>query len=230
MCNVSGIIFGATNILAKEVKGKRVLEVGSLDVNGSLQTVIKRYQPAEYIGVDLESGPGVDLVCDIYDLVSKFGKESFDLVVCTEVLEHVRDWRTAISNLKGACREGGLILVTTRSRGHRYHGYPADFWRYELEDMRRIFADGEILKLERDPQEFGVFVKVKKTRGFKENNLGRISLYSIVANQRVKNLNPADFRSLYFLKIRLKSKLKKFITSKPNLRKIFEICSSLSQP
>jgi SAM-dependent methyltransferase len=230
MCNVSGVVFGATNLFEKEINGKRVLEVGSLDVNGSLQKVIKQYRPSEYVGVDIQMGPGVDKICDIQDLVTVFGEESFDLVVCTEVLEHVRDWRGAINNLKGVCKAGGVILVTTRSKGHRYHGYPADFWRYELSDMKKIFSDCEILKLEKDLQEPGVFMKVKRPGNLKQKNLGRIRLYSIVVNQRVKDLKPADFRSLYFLKIKLKSKLKGFITSKPGLRKFFEICASLSQP
>ena len=41
-------------------KGKRVLEVGSLDINGSVRGY---FQDCEYIGLDVGPGPGVDVVC-----------------------------------------------------------------------------------------------------------------------------------------------------------------------
>ena len=53
MCNTSGIVFGVTHLSPEEIKGKRVIEVGSLDVNGSLQKVIKSWKPAKFIGVDI---------------------------------------------------------------------------------------------------------------------------------------------------------------------------------
>jgi len=83
-----------------DVHGKGVLEAGSRNVNGSIRSVLEKYHPLSYIGIDLEVGDGVDYPCDIYDLVSEFGKDQFDVVACMETLEHVADWRLAIFNLK----------------------------------------------------------------------------------------------------------------------------------
>jgi len=91
MCHVSCVIFGASNLSKEEIQGKRVIELGSYDVNGSLRTYVKSLNPSEYIGVDIKKGPGVDIVCDAENIVDKFGNEAFDVVISTELLEHVRN-------------------------------------------------------------------------------------------------------------------------------------------
>ncbi|MEM2900830.1 MAG: methyltransferase domain-containing protein [Thermoplasmata archaeon] len=132
-------MFGAKNLSREEIKGKKVIEIGACNVNGSLQPLLKSWEPAEFVGVDIEKGEGVDVICNAENLVDKFGKESYDVVLSMEVLEHVRDWRKVVSNIKNICKNGGIILITTRSYGFGYHAYPYDFWRFELKDMEDIF-------------------------------------------------------------------------------------------
>lgn len=96
MCNEMCIIFGATNLTKEEVEGKKIIEVGSYDMNASLRPIIESWTPAEYVGVDIKKGPGVDIVCGAEDIIERFGKESFDIVISTELLEHVKDWRKVI--------------------------------------------------------------------------------------------------------------------------------------
>ena len=97
MCNPACIKFVNDNIQASEIRGKKILEVGSYDVNGTVRPILERYQPAQYIGVDITKGPGVDEICDAKHLLSRFGKESFDVLITTEFLEHFMEWRTVIS-------------------------------------------------------------------------------------------------------------------------------------
>lgn len=185
MCHVSCILFGAKHLKEKEIKGKKIIEVGSYDVNGSLRPLLESYEPEKYVGVDIEKGPGVDVICNAENMIDKFGKESFDVVISTELLEHVQNWKKVISNIKGVCMDGGIILITTRSKGFPYHGYPYDFWRYEAEDMKYIFSDCEILALEKDSQAHGVFIKIKKPNNFIENNLLDYKLHSIITDKKV---------------------------------------------
>jgi 2-polyprenyl-3-methyl-5-hydroxy-6-metoxy-1,4-benzoquinol methylase len=75
-------------------------------------------------------------------LVDYFGPESFDVVISTEVIEHVFDWRLIINNIiKSVLRRGGFIYLTTRSRDFPYHAHSHDHWRYETSDMVEIFRD-----------------------------------------------------------------------------------------
>jgi SAM-dependent methyltransferase len=212
MPGLSGIVFGAKNLEKADIKGKRVLDVGSYDFNGSLRPLIESWEPTEYIGVDLLTGPSVDVVCSAEDLVQTFGKESFDVVISTEMLEHARHWRVAISNLKNVCKPEGIILLTTRSYGYPYHGYPNDFWRYEIQDMKLIFSDCKILALEKDYLFPGVFIKLQKPINFIENDLSPHQLYSMILNRATQEITDPDFQNSYFRRLVLKYHLKLFVS------------------
>ena len=187
------------------------MEVGSRNVNGSLRPIIERSSPADYIGVDIENGPGVDMICDADKLVDVFGSNKFDLVVSMEMLEHVKDWQKVISNIKKACNPGGVILITTRSYGFHYHAYPYDFWRYEMNDMKEIFNDCEILALESDGSLPGVFIKAKKPSDFQENNLLNYGLYSMITNKRIPKIEDKDFRCKHYRQTIMRLKTSGFI-------------------
>ena len=178
-----------------------MIEVGSRDINGSLRSIIESMGPIEYVGVDAVPGPGVDRVCEVDNIARLFGENSFDLVVSTEVLEHVRNWRSAVSTLKAVCKRNGLLILTTRSVGFPYHGYPSDFWRYEPEDLQEIFSDMEILEIERDRKAVpGVFAKIRKPADFEERSTSNYQLYSIIAGGRVVDITPRDIRRFMLLR------------------------------
>lgn len=177
--------FVARVISQKDIEGKYVLEVGSRNVNGSVRPYIMSLNPKTYIGIDLVNGRDVDIVMNADRILEIFGEKSIDVLINTEMLEHVQDWKTIVSNMKKAVKPEGILLITTRSKGFPKHEYPNDFWRYEIKDFQDIFEDFEIIKLEKDTQVPGVFLKAKKPKNFKEKNLDNIKLYNIsIKNQR----------------------------------------------
>ena len=198
MCNLSVLDFFIDNTKVREFDGKRVLEIGSRYVNGSVRPLIERCSsPKEYLGVDIESGKFVDVVLPADKIAGHFGSESFDVVVTTELLEHVIDWRVVIDNMKKVIKRGGHIYVTTCSRGFVYHGYPYDFWRYELEDLAMMFADFEAITLKKNPEAHGVFLKAKKPENYVPADLSGITLYSMVLGRRTRgipNIEDMPFR------------------------------------
>jgi SAM-dependent methyltransferase len=200
MCTQSTLDWGERNLTEEEVRGKRVVEVGSYDVNGSLRSIIELLGAAEYIGTDIRGGPGVDVTCPAEKLVEKFGEDGFDIVISTCVLEHVRDWRRAISNIKNVCKPNGLILVVVPSKDWPFHAYPGDFWRYELEDVENILGDCEKVVLEEDPKPPSlVYAKFRKPDAFIENDLANYKLYSIIGGRRVGNICDRDFLTFRFV-------------------------------
>src|SRR2546426_8193018 len=111
MCNEACLEFGRRYLRHDAITGKTVLEVGSMDVNGSLRAIVQRMAPSAYVGVDIATGPGVDVVCRASELVARFGEGAFDTVISTEMLEHVRDWRVAGPNLNRGLKVGGAIVT-----------------------------------------------------------------------------------------------------------------------
>jgi len=194
MCTTDCIDFIRAELETVSLAGMRVLEVGAYDVNGSIREIVGSGGPAEYVGVDIVSGPGVDVVCDVQDLATRFGKDSFDVVVTTEMMEHVPDWRGAMANMKTVLRPRGILLLTTRSRGCAFHGYPGDYWRYEPQDMREIFKDMQIEALERDRSGTpGIFVRAIKPSGWSPGaNFEGVRLYSIVWRRRIHSASAID--------------------------------------
>jgi 2-polyprenyl-3-methyl-5-hydroxy-6-metoxy-1,4-benzoquinol methylase len=208
MCHPSCIVFGAINLTKEDIAGKKVIEIGSYDVNGSIRSIIESSNPAEYMGVDLEEGPGVNLVCSAEEIINCFNEEAFDVVISTEMIEHVLDWRKVISNIKNICKPDGIIILTTRSYGFPFHPSPTDFWRFEYEDLESIFSDCEILVLEKDQEFPGVFIKVKKPIKFNEKVLTHHKLYSIITDRKETNITSKDFKNWHYRKICLKEKIK----------------------
>ena len=175
MCSTWGRNF-CRQLPEGSVKGKRVLEVGAVDVNGSCRPWVVSQLPAQYLGTDMQPGPNVDLVCTGEELPSRVGPRSQDLVICTEVLEHVEDWFTFIVMVWCVIENGGVLLLTTRSPGFPLHNYPDDWWRFTVKDMLEIFKDQEILTVTADPtSDPGVGVIVRK----KDNCLTEVKPYSM---------------------------------------------------
>lgn len=97
--------------------GQRVLEVGSLDING---TVRDFFSNCVYTGVDVDSGPAVDIVAQGQDLT--FPDGSFDVTVSAECFEHNPYWRETFLNMVRMTRPGGLVVFTCAAEGRPEHG------------------------------------------------------------------------------------------------------------
>jgi SAM-dependent methyltransferase len=164
-------------IKPEQIKGKRILEVGSLNINGSPRSIILKHQPECYRGIDLQKGEGVDIVLDAKDLPMCYD-DFFDVVICLEMLEHAHDWQSAVHGMKIALKHDGMIILTTRSPDYPKHNEP-DYWRFTMEDMAVVFSDFIGVSVEPDPQVSGVFVCAWKPLDWVENDLNDYGVQSV---------------------------------------------------
>ncbi|GGP19003.1 hypothetical protein GCM10007981_00930 [Thermocladium modestius] len=112
MCNIAVIEFFHHYAEVDEFKDKVVLEIGSKYVNGSVRPFIEKFlKPKLYIGIDLEPGLYVDIVTTAEAATNIFGVNRFDVVISTEVIEHVYDWQRVINAIKEVLKPGGYIYI-----------------------------------------------------------------------------------------------------------------------
>jgi len=114
--------------------GKRVLDVGC---------GVKPYYPffssaAEYVGIDVQENPNADLTGAVEELPVADG--AFDIVLCTQVLEHVDDPPRAVRELHRVTAPGGRVLASTHGV-MLYHPNPQDLWRWTHTGLERLFRD-----------------------------------------------------------------------------------------
>jgi SAM-dependent methyltransferase len=162
----SAYLFASTALSGEDVKGKRVVEVGAYDYNGSVREPVTALGPARYLATDAQDGPGVDLPVTAERLPAVLGYDSADVVISTEMLEHAVDWRGAVTGMARILAPGGLLVLTTRSAGFPFHPHPLDCQRFSVDQMEGIAeACGlEVLRCEPDPDPAspGVFLLARK--------------------------------------------------------------------
>lgn len=110
----------------------RVLDIGGADVNGTVHEIVRLRRAIEPVidVLDVAPGPGVTIVADATDpgtWSALTGSAPYDLVISTETLEHVRDWRSLIWGALFALRPGGWFVGTCATHGRRPHGARGEY-------------------------------------------------------------------------------------------------------
>jgi SAM-dependent methyltransferase len=104
---------------------------------------VKPYEPffagavSAYVGVDV-ANPAADLEGTVEEI--PVPDESFELVLCTQTLEHVDDPPRAVRELRRVVAPGGRVLVSTHGV-QVYHPNPGDYWRWTHAGLQRLFRE-----------------------------------------------------------------------------------------
>jgi len=133
----------------------RVLQVGSRSLVSDRNErnwrglIAKRFaRGSHFVGVDLFEGTNVDHVLDICSptakLVATLGKEAFDLVICSHVLEHTLDPGKAARNIQELLRPGGIAYIAT-PWSQAFHATPDDYWRFSVRGLMVLFGKLDIV-------------------------------------------------------------------------------------
>lgn len=114
---------------------KKVLEVGSQNINGSVRS---HFTNCEYLGIDLGQAPGVDMVIDINEYRVA---NTYDVVISSEMLEHCKEWEKALTQMYENTKIGGMFILTCASNNRQEHGthnHSSQDSKFTLDHYRNI--------------------------------------------------------------------------------------------
>lgn len=110
--------------LPENIKHLTFLEVGSLNVNGSLKTIFSNVK--KYTGVDIVSGRDVDIVLKDHHKLP-FNDGEFDVVMSASTMEHAEYFWEVFKEQSRVTKPGGYIYMYVPFKEAIHHR--PDRWR-----------------------------------------------------------------------------------------------------
>jgi SAM-dependent methyltransferase len=119
-------------------KGKMMLDVAPQDWLGAAQF----FKQSTIETLDIDPKATATYIADLTeDNSNKIPAGRFDIVLCTEVLEHVLQPFDAVKEIHRILKPGGVALITT-PYNFRIHGPLPDCWRFTEHGLRALFSKG----------------------------------------------------------------------------------------
>ncbi len=136
-------LYADLRVILPSLKG-RVLDVGCGD---------KPYESwlrnaNEYIGIDIRNGPKVDFLIG-YMRPWPLDDDAFDVILCTQVFEHVNRPEQLLRSIQQVMKLGGVLVVTAPFI-YNAHGVPEDYHRFSVYGMTKLVSESfEIVEIKR---------------------------------------------------------------------------------
>lgn len=93
------------------------------------------------VGINIWANPHCDVQADAYCL--PFPDDSFEVALCTEVLEHLHTPAEALVEIGRVLKPGGKLLLTTPF-AYPIHYAPTDYYRYTRFGLEHLLRDWEV--------------------------------------------------------------------------------------
>jgi len=114
---------------SKGISECKILEIGC----GGKKDFIEFFETHnDTVQSDAKPYPG----CEVLDVTELDCKNQYDVIIAINVLEHVYDYRRAITNIHDALRPNGYLVLSVPFF-YPLHDLPDDYWRFTCESLRR---------------------------------------------------------------------------------------------
>lgn len=128
------------------------------------------------VALDIRPGIGVQVIGDAQAL--GLADAAFDVVLCTEVLEHLPEPQRAIDEMRRVLKPGGTLLLTTRFL-FPIHDAPHDYFRFTKYGLRHLLRGFEILELEEETDSVGSLAVLVQRLGMQAHTVGPAPMRAI---------------------------------------------------
>ena len=152
----------------------KVLEIGSIDINGNNKNLFKH---SNYIGIDKQDGPNVNIVSEFLDY--ECPNNYFDILISTESLQEDDNYEKTIMKIMDVIRPGGAFLLTCASDKRIQDNPKNTFTKEKLNSVynfKNNFSDA-IFEYENDFGDlyfFGIKGGIKNTKKYELKHVSSI--------------------------------------------------------
>ena len=137
--------------------GKKVLNVGAGDRQ------YREYFPNQ-VTLDAAQCGSTDIVGDIHTIRIQ-GK--YDVILCTQALEHFYDPQRALDNMRRALNPGGKLIMTVPLI-YPLHEEPHDYFRFTEHGLRHLLREWNGVEITPQTHRFGTLGAMIQTYGLSE--------------------------------------------------------------
>ncbi len=188
-----------------DIKGKNVLDLGcatgffteyALGKGADVTAVDASQKLIDKLGAKIKS-PKVKLHCaDIGQPMPFLKTSSFDAIICSLVLDYIKDWKPVIAELYRVLKKEGRVVIAT---GHPFSSYlylarikrPESYFAFKMiEDTWAV----------RSPRPFKTHYYIRPLhevlRPIIESKFKIISIDEPLPDERCKEISPGDYQRL----------------------------------
>ncbi len=119
-------------------------EIVNIGAGGAIKDVLTR-EGVRFKEIDIDEKRRPDIVCSVEDM-AVFKTSSVDVFFCMEVLEHVQNPFSAVTEITRVLKPGGVMIGSTPFM-FPIHDEPYDFYRYTKYGIQHLFRDFDTVKL-----------------------------------------------------------------------------------
>jgi len=143
--------------LEKHKTEKKVLDIGACSAS------FKEWFPNNTT-LDIDENMNPDVVGDAHKL--PFEDDEFDVLLCTEVLEHLHSPHLAANEMRRVLKSGGKLVLSTRFI-YPIHDSPHDYFRYTKYGLSHLFRDWKVEELSSETNTMETFAVLFQTIAWK---------------------------------------------------------------
>ncbi|HMD70696.1 MAG TPA: methyltransferase domain-containing protein [Bryobacteraceae bacterium] len=132
--------------------GRRFLSPGLrlvLDIAPHDQAGARPHFPPEVVveTLDIDPAAGATYTGDLCGFSPQVPSARYDMIVCTEVLEHTLQPFDAVREIRRMLKPGGILALSTPFN-FRIHGPLPDCWRFTVHGIKALLRDFEAVEIQ----------------------------------------------------------------------------------
>lgn len=145
----------------------------------------------QYVGLDIDVSPETNNSINFSIKEGErlpFKNDYFDVVISTQVLEHIKDLNFYVAELKRVLKKDGYMLITA-AFSWDFHPYPRDYWRITKDGYNFLFDGFSEIRFDHDTNSLQTAIQSLNILLGRKYDFKRFTLVMRVINFFISKIN-----------------------------------------